>query len=105
MMATTAMVMMVSDADDGNHDDDDHHHRDHDDEVDDDDGQNPSAICTLPPWLFGVFESAPKSFFRALVAGSSSDEFLQQWIATSAKLYCDVVQVQAHVALLLGAAV
>ena len=29
----------------------------------------------------------------ALVADSSSDEFLQQWIATSAKLYSDVVQV------------
>jgi hypothetical protein len=41
----------------------------------------------------------------ALVADNSSDAFLQQWIATSAKLYCDVVQVQAHFALLLGAAV
>ena len=30
---------------------------------------------------------------RALVADNSSDAFLQQWIATSAKLYSDVVQV------------
>ena len=32
---------------------------------------------------------------RALVADNSSDAFLQQWIATSAKLYSDVVQVES----------
>jgi hypothetical protein len=33
--------------------------------------------------------------FRAVVADNSSDQFLQQWIATSVKLYSDVVQVMS----------
>ena len=36
----------------------------------------------------------PDTSPRALVADNSSDAFLQQWIATSAKLYSDVVQVK-----------
>jgi hypothetical protein len=75
MMATTAMVMMVSDADDGNHDDDHHHHRDHDDEVNDDDGQNPSAICTLPPWLFGVLNRLLKHSSGPLLPTAAATSF------------------------------
>jgi hypothetical protein len=33
--------------------------------------------------------------FRAQIADNSSDDFLQRWIATSVKLYSDVVQVRS----------
>jgi coatomer subunit beta len=48
-----------------------------------------SAISLL--W----FKLQPDVVCRALVGDNSSDSFLQQWIATSAKLYSDVVQVES----------